>query len=245
MKSKSIKKDAAENIQLSLIDTNEWNPNEMSDAEFCMLVDNIKRIGFVDPISVIKDGARYKIIDGEHRYQAALLLGMETISAVTVDIADIDDQQKQTMRLNNIKGEWNPIKFNTLVTNMINNNELTIDEAAYELGFADPNDFYLLRDLLRETMPSKSEKKVFDKLSENITSSKELYKIVEDILSGFNGKSSKLYEYLNKKSIFILQGDHIQTVAIKLRDLSHDNDIRKEKLMTVINDMLVQNSVPD
>lgn len=164
------------------INPNDWNPNEMSESEFAMLLDNISRLGFADPLLVTKDGDnKYKVVDGEHRYRAALLAGLEEIPAVVVELTE-EDQRLQTVRMNQIKGEWNPTKFNNLVNDMMQKKELTIEDAAYELGFADPSDFHLLRDLMRESLPSTRTKKEFDIKAKEANNTQELYSILNEIM---------------------------------------------------------------
>lgn len=51
------------------IEPNDWNPNELSDADFQRLVDSIADNGWTMPI-VVHAEERY-IIDGEHRWEAA------------------------------------------------------------------------------------------------------------------------------------------------------------------------------
>lgn len=130
-------------VDIDSLSVNDWNANEMSDKEFSMLIDNIQRLGFVDPLLVVDKGGTYNIIDGEHRYRAGVLLGMKKLPVVIVNINEVE-QQIQTLRMNQIKGDWNPVKFNKLVEQLLANGDMHIDEAAYELGFADPSEFHLL-----------------------------------------------------------------------------------------------------
>jgi len=175
-----------EQVDISLVYANDWNPNEMDDREFSMLIDNIKRIGFADPVTVVRDGERYRIIDGEHRYRAALLTGMSKLPVIVIDLSD-EDQRKQTVRLNNIKGDWNPLKFNKLVSEMLGSGELDIGDAAYELGFSNPSDFHLLRNLMAESLPTGRSRSEFKEKSKSATSSGELYALMNRIMAKVAG----------------------------------------------------------
>ena len=72
-------------ISVSLIDCNDWNPNEMSVKMRQILTDNLSRIGMVDPILVAIDKDRYRIVDGEHRYRIAVELGYEEVPCVILN----------------------------------------------------------------------------------------------------------------------------------------------------------------
>jgi ParB family chromosome partitioning protein len=97
---------------------NNYNPNEMVDSIYNHLKQEIQRVGFIDPVSVrkTKDG-RLEIIDGEHRWRAALELGMKEIPVIILDM-DESEARIQTINLNLIKGEFNPIKYAKLLTDL-------------------------------------------------------------------------------------------------------------------------------
>jgi len=97
---------------------NNYNPNEMVDSIYNHLKQEIQRVGFIDPVSVRKtrDG-KLEIIDGEHRWRAALDLGMKEIPVIILDM-DESEAKIQTINLNIIKGEFNPIKYAKLLTDL-------------------------------------------------------------------------------------------------------------------------------
>lgn len=227
-------------IKVADITPNEWNPNEMSEEEFSMLLDNISRVGFVDPLLVTKDEdyGTYKVVDGEHRYRAALLTGMDKVPAVVVELSE-EDQRLQTVRMNQIKGEWNPDKFNKLVNDMMKNQELTIEDAAYELGFANPNDFHLLRDLLRESIPSTKAKKEFDIKAEKASNTEELYSVLNEIMEKLQspGEGNPLWvkDGKNSKSIWVVTNPTLVRQLIALNTLCSKN---KQKIEDFITELL-------
>lgn len=76
-------------VPISLLVPNPWNPNQMTEEEFCGLCREVKRLGNVaKPIVVRRQGDRYEIVDGEHNYLAALEVGLTT---VPVEIEELDD----------------------------------------------------------------------------------------------------------------------------------------------------------
>jgi ParB/RepB/Spo0J family partition protein len=93
----------------------EDNVNEMDDATFERLIEEIQENGFINPIQVIPmDDGRYKIMGGHHRWQAAKKIGIDYIPAVILT----DEKWKQedlfdlaSFRLNAIHGKMNSEKF--------------------------------------------------------------------------------------------------------------------------------------
>ncbi len=103
----------------------EWNANEMSDKEYQILVETIRRDGFLDPLSVIprKDGD-FDINGGEHRWKAAIEVGLKDIPCDVLwnpKWQSEDEAQLQSVRYNVIKGKMNPDKFLKLYNNQAKN----------------------------------------------------------------------------------------------------------------------------
>lgn len=73
---------------------NEYNPNRQSDHEFELLVGSMEEDGFTVPILINYDNV---IIDGEHRWRAAKVLGIEEIPTVRAELS------KAQMRISTIR----------------------------------------------------------------------------------------------------------------------------------------------
>ncbi|WP_330633704.1 ParB/RepB/Spo0J family partition protein [Halocatena halophila] len=89
------------------LDVDGDNPNELNPGQFDLLCENIQRKGWVgNAIVTDTDGL---IADGEHRWRAALELGLD---AVPVKQYDLDDAQRRFWRqeLNKIRGEHDPAR---------------------------------------------------------------------------------------------------------------------------------------
>lgn len=93
---------------------NEWNPNSMTAGMKAALKANIERVGFVQPILVrdLDDG--YEIVDGEHRYQAAVELGYKTVPVIFVDATD-GEARAQTIAMNRLRGTMEPADLARLI----------------------------------------------------------------------------------------------------------------------------------
>lgn len=108
-----------EMIPLDRIVPNAWNPNEMDEKTFNRLVEEIKEIGFVEPIHLAPvedvDGNRcYRILGGEHRFRAVKLLGGTEIPALVLRHSKFSDEKLQkalTVRLNVLHGRLNKGKM--------------------------------------------------------------------------------------------------------------------------------------
>jgi len=106
-------------IDVNLIDPNPWNPNEQDEKTFNRLVQEIRDVGFLEPIHVVPyqtdDGeARYLILGGEHRWRAAGVVGMKKVPAMLLKhkrFDAVDFQKIMTVRLNALKGRLNKEKM--------------------------------------------------------------------------------------------------------------------------------------
>ncbi len=115
MSTKKEFKLAYELLPLSKLKENPKNPNVMSEKMFKLLVDNIEREGFKDPIIVRpkdEDGF-YLIEDGHHRKMALVELGFEVGPCVIADFKG--DLDLSSLMLNKIKGHLAPDKVGAIL----------------------------------------------------------------------------------------------------------------------------------
>lgn len=95
-------------VRVDQLEPNPWNPNEQDDETFLKEKASIRRFGFVVPIIARahpdKKGT-WQIIDGEHRWKAAIDLGMER--APIYDIGPVGDHEAMqlTVVLNELRGK--------------------------------------------------------------------------------------------------------------------------------------------
>lgn len=71
-------KDKLKVVKLDEVRPNEWNPKEKDSPIVSKIEQNIKRIGFNEPIRV-RENEGYEIIDGEQRWTAARNLGLKEV----------------------------------------------------------------------------------------------------------------------------------------------------------------------
>jgi len=98
---------------------NDWNPNSMEQHTFDALVNNIRDRGFKQPLLVREvkqeDGTiKFELIDGEHRWRAAIEAQVEEIPVVVID-SDDADSKLDTIAMNNIRGEMMSVGLAELI----------------------------------------------------------------------------------------------------------------------------------
>jgi len=91
-------------IDLSLIDSRETNANEMDPVRFKLLVNAIKKVGFLQPVLVRPKGDRFEVIDGHHRMAGAKELGMTLIPCIVEDMSD-EQARALALGMNQLRGD--------------------------------------------------------------------------------------------------------------------------------------------
>lgn len=121
-------------LPVGKIDANDWNPNQVPDHVMQAAKESIERYGMIDPIVVRKTGARWQIIDGEHRYRVCADGGRETVPSIVVKASDAE-AKKLTILLNDIKGRHDPDLLGALLADI--KIELDIDEFMLALPYTE------------------------------------------------------------------------------------------------------------
>jgi len=122
-------------VKVSSLKPNPWNPNEMGEDVYKFLISRIKKVGFRDPILTMKDGT---IIDGEHRWKALKEVGTKETWVIQTD-DDLVTAQEETINMNLIKGDFNPIRLGKLIAGLVDEkglediaNNIVVDSAEIE-----------------------------------------------------------------------------------------------------------------
>lgn len=171
------------NLLLSQIIKNDSNPNEMSKAEFNLLVNNIEKTGITDPILVrpLPDG-KYRIVGGHHRFDAAALLDFSEVPCTVITDPDFDDDMEkyQVVRMNMIHGKLNAKKFIDLYNSLDKKYESDIMADAF--GFSDEDQFKKLIGQMSKSLPS-SLRDEFKKAAEEIKTVDGLSKLLNQMFT--------------------------------------------------------------
>lgn len=100
-KNNTLEKLKIQYVKIDRITPNTWNPNRQSEHDFELLCKSMEEDGFTQPIICHKDSG--VIVDGEHRWRAAVTLGYKEIPVVYVDMP-IEQMKISTIRHNRARG---------------------------------------------------------------------------------------------------------------------------------------------
>lgn len=125
-------------VPISQIEPNPENPNAMDDEILEALRDDISRRGFVQPILVRpiephsgNPKAKYRLVDGEHRWKVMGELGRETIPAVVTD-ESATDADVRMLTMNRLRGQMVPIRLAHLLADL--SERIDAEELTKRLG---------------------------------------------------------------------------------------------------------------
>lgn len=166
-------------IPIDLIRPNSWNPQTQDELTFQRLCDEIRDVGFVDPLEVVplEDGT-YRIIGGEHRWQAAKVVGLEELPCAVMvgeKWQDEDLQKFATVRLNVLKGKLDPEKFAKLYGEMAD--KYGAEALQQLMGYVDTKGFQKLVGDVKRGMKKSLPKELQDEFDEKAKEAKT----VEDL----------------------------------------------------------------
>lgn len=117
-------------LPLSQIIVNKDQPRKLfKEQELQELSDSIKQNGVLQPLLVRKKGAKYEIVAGERRYQAAKLAGLAEVPVIIKDIDD-DEVFKLALIENLQRSDLSPLEEARGYKQLIKERGLTQDEAA-------------------------------------------------------------------------------------------------------------------
>jgi ParB-like chromosome segregation protein Spo0J len=88
-------------VDVDTLNPNSYNPNRQTDKDFQLLLSSMKDDGFTQPVIAIRSNR--EIVDGEHRWRAAIALGMKQIPVVFTDMTP-EQQRISTLRHNRARG---------------------------------------------------------------------------------------------------------------------------------------------
>jgi ParB/RepB/Spo0J family partition protein len=174
-------------VEVGLLEKNPYNPNSMDVESFNLLVDNIERVGLTDPILVIphpeKDGM-YRIVGGEHRWEAAKMLGFDEVPVTVIRDENFseDESKFQIVRHNIIHGKMSAKKFTELYNSL--SQEYTEDVASTLFGFTDEEEFRKLLTSTRKSLPPEL-KKQFDEAKAEIKTIEDLSTVLNRLFSQY------------------------------------------------------------
>ncbi len=154
------------------------NPNEMDEATFDALIDEIRAQGFDEPIQVRPHPTmkgKYQIGSGHHRVKAATVIGMTHIPSVIKKWSDREQKVALTKR-NVLRGQMNKGKLAKLYKELVKDHDPV--QVQRELGFQDRKKFEAMIDEVSKNLNPKQKKKLAE--------AKEKIKSMDDLSSVLN-----------------------------------------------------------
>ena len=146
-------------IALGDIDPNPDQPRRDFDKEALQqLADSIAQSGVLQPLLVVKEGMRYRIVAGERRYRAARMAGLHTVPCLVKDLSD--QEIMEAALIENLQREdLNPMEEAAGIRALMDKCGYTQEMAAKRVGRSRPAVANILRLL---TLPAKVQKLVKD-----------------------------------------------------------------------------------
>jgi hypothetical protein len=216
-------------IPIGDIQLNDWNPNELSDVMFNRLVSDINELGFLQPILVtpLEEEGKFRLVDGEHRYECARLLDYQKVPAVILsgEFAKDEMRQKmQTMRMNMIRGTVDKRKLMALVTDLVK--KMPIEDVAEGMAFDDVDGLRAMIEDVRATLTPEM-KKEFDKAKDEIKTVDDLSLVLNRLFARYGNTLPYNYMILDfggKEHVWVrLKGKAAYNKVKAAADLCRDN----------------------
>ena len=160
-------------LDVDLLDPNPWNPNRMTPSMKKKLRLNLKRDGFVNPLTVRPLDGRYQIINGEHRWTVAKEIGHRTVPCVVLE--GLSDRRARilTVNLNELGGDPVP----SLLAKLLH--ELEEESPLSELAAVLPYDEAEIQDTLALLkMPEGLEQLIEEEAAKEEAAAPELFSFV-------------------------------------------------------------------
>jgi ParB/RepB/Spo0J family partition protein len=226
-------------VDIKVLEPNPMNPNEMLDSQFNLLVDNIKRIGVTDPILVRphpKEKGKFRIVGGEHRWQAAKHLGFTKVPVTIVDDkAFTEDEEKfQLVRHNVIHGKMSPKKFIEMYESL--SSKYTNEIAAESFGFVSAEEFKKLLRTTASTLPPEM-KKEFNEASKELKSLDDLAKLLNHLFLTYGDTlpyGYMIFDFDGKDSVWLRMTAKSKKTFLALADICLEKKRSLDHVMELI-----------
>ena len=132
-------------IAVSQLDPNPDQPRRTFDTQALeALAESIRQAGVLQPLLVVENGARYRIVAGERRYRAARMAGLQSVPCVVRDMTE--QERMEAALIENLQREdLNPIEEAAGIRALMEECGYTQELAAKRVGRSRPALANLLR----------------------------------------------------------------------------------------------------
>ncbi len=230
----TVKTYPVEDLDVDQLVGMEENPNEMTDDQFSVLVEEIAEYGWRDPIQVVgpKADGTYTIVSGHHRTKAARVLGMEAVPATVVpaDEWSRDVEEIQLVKQNVLSGELNPEKFTELFNKLAKRYEK--DVLRRMMAFTEQDAFQRLYLDAKKALPPEMQTKL-DEVKDEIKTVDDLSLVLNSLFTKYGNTldaNFMVFTYGGRKSILV----RLQTMGAwnrvkKLAEWCHENGLKMDE----------------
>jgi ParB-like chromosome segregation protein Spo0J len=134
-------------VPVEQVHANDYNPNAVAPPEMELLEHSIRSDGFTQPIVVWETEDGFEVVDGFHRYQVGLKMGLTHLPVVVVndDRTDREDRIASTIRHNRARGKHQVGAMSDIVQELARRN-WTDRRIGKELGM-DPDEVLRLKQI--------------------------------------------------------------------------------------------------
>jgi ParB/RepB/Spo0J family partition protein len=223
-------------IDVALCDVVDWNPNSETEPMFAALVEKIRQEGFKHPIDVVPDGAgRYRVIAGEHRVEAARVLGMGQVPAYVEEVSAEDEQQIRSIRDNVVRGKVDPVKFTRLYDKLAH--KYGPDALRRMMGLSEESAFRALHKNAVRHLPPEIRKRL-QASQQEIATVDDLGKALQKIMAEFGNSvpvSFVVFSFGGREHLLVRTDkrawDNVRRIADESREAGVDVNVRMNQLL--------------
>ena len=132
-------------IAVTEIDRNPDQPRrDFDESALQTLADSIRAAGVLQPLLVVEENGRYRIVAGERRFRAARIAGLDKVPCIVRELSP-QDQMEAALIENLQREDLNPIEEAAAVKQFMDACHYTQEQAAKRLGKSRPALANLLR----------------------------------------------------------------------------------------------------
>ena len=101
-----------EKVNIDKLISPDYNPRHITPAAMESLKKSLTEFGYIAPVIVNRHNNH--ILAGNQRIEALKQLGHETVEVIYTDITDLNKEKALNIRLNNLSGDWDIGKLDTI-----------------------------------------------------------------------------------------------------------------------------------
>lgn len=217
-------------VSVAQLKPNTYNPNQQSVNDFDLLVKSIQEDGFTLPVVVndgsLDDALKDMIIDGEHRWRAAKVLGMETIPVI-YRAMDQAGMRVSTIRHNQARGSHDEVMEAAVLRSLVEtvspeelSLSLNIDSVELDAMLdraVEYDERKGLSELLKEDLQKGLEQDGLPEIEAGIVAQRHAMIASPSLLKKEDGQQGDVEAYQNVRFEFVYAGEQAEFMRGQVR----------------------------